>query len=236
MGWNLHEYPDTASLADTLAGELARSCADGLARDGRAVLVLAGGRTPWPVYARLAQATLDWGRVTVMPTDERCVPHGHDASNLRGLAEAFGAATGIRLAPLTVPEGDPDASEQYARTLLDGLRCRFDAVVLGMGTDGHTASLFPGARRLARGFDPALDACRIDPEPLPPEAPYPRISLSVRRLLRARTLHLLVTGAEKRTVLEAAMADPDPLRRPVAAILHAPGTQVQVHWCPGAAP
>lgn len=232
MAWDLHEYPDTGSLVETLADALARSCADGIARDGRAVLALAGGRTPWPVYKRLAQAPLDWSPVTVMPTDERCVPHGHEASNLAGLATAFAAARGIQLAPLTVPDGDPDASEQHARTQLAELRRRFDAVVLGMGTDGHTASLFPGAMRLARGFDPALDACRIDPEPLPPEAPYPRISLTVRRLLRTRALHLVVTGAEKRTVLEAALADPDPLRRPVASILHAPGTQVQVHWCP----
>lgn len=232
MAWNLHEYPDTGTLADALAGELARSCADGLARDGRAVLALAGGRTPWPVYQRLAQAPLDWNPVTVMPTDERCVPHAHQASNLGGLGEAFAAAAGIQLASLTVPDGDPDRSEQHARTMLADLRRRFDAVVLGMGTDGHTASLFPGAMRLARGFDPALDACRIDPEPLPPEAPYPRISLTVRRLLRTRALHLVVTGAGKRAVLEAAFDDPDPLRRPVAAILHAPGMQVQVHWCP----
>ena len=232
MGWTLHEYPDTGSLAAALAGELARSCADGLQRDGRAVLALAGGRTPWPVYERLAQADLDWSGVTVLPTDERCVPHGHEASNLRGLEAAFAAARGIRTEPLTVSDGGCDESEQHARELLAGLQRRFDAVVLGMGTDGHTASLFPGAVRLARGFDPALDACRIDPEPLPPEAPYPRITLGVRRLLRTRALHLVVTGAEKRVVLEAALADPDPLRRPVAAVLHAPGTQVQLHWCP----
>ena len=232
MGWTLHEYPDTGSLAEALSGELARSCADGFARDGRAVLALAGGRTPWPVYERLARAALDWSRVTVVPTDERCVPHGHEASNLRGLQAAFAAADGIRVEALTVPDGDCDASERHARDLLSGLRRRFDAVVLGMGTDGHTASLFPGAARLARGFDPALDACRIDPDPLPPDAPYPRISLCVRRLLRTRALHLVITGEEKRAVLEAALADPDPLRRPVAAILHAPGTQVRLHWCP----
>ena len=232
MGWTLHEYPDAARLADTLAAELARCCVDGLARDGRAVLALAGGRTPWPVYRRLAGAAMDWARVTVLPTDERCVPQGHDASNLRGLSEAFAAAPGIQLQSLTVADGDPDASERHARTMLAGLRRRFDAVVLGMGADGHTASLFPGAARLARGFDPALDACRIDPDPPPAGAPYPRISLGVRRLLRSRALHLVVVGVEKRAVLEAALADPDPLRRPVAAILHAPGTQVQLHWCP----
>src|SRR5690606_27654146 len=132
-----------------LAGELARSCADGLQRDGRVVLALAGGRTPWPVYERLAQADLDWSGVTVLPTDERCVPHGHEASNLRGLQAVFAAARGIRAEPLTVPDGGCDASEQHARDLLARLQRRFDAVVLGMGTDGHTASLFPGAVRLA---------------------------------------------------------------------------------------
>src|SRR5690606_22120292 len=111
-------------------------------------------------------------------------------------------------------------------------RQAFDAVVLGMGNDGHTASLFPGAVALAAGFDPALDACRIDPDPLPPEAPYPRISLTVARLLRARALHLVITGERKRAALEQAIAGNDPWRHPVMAVLAAPGAEVQIHWSP----
>ena len=131
-----------------------------------------------------------------------------------------------------------EASLAHARALLAANPQPFDAVLLGMGMgmgmggDGHFASLFPGAANLDEGFDPALDACRIDPVPLPPEAPYPRISLTLPRLLRTRTLLLAVTGAGKRAVLEEAMAGADPRCLPVAALLHAPGAQLHVHWSP----
>lgn len=131
-----------------------------------------------------------------------------------------------------------EASLAHARALLAANPQPFDAVLLGMGMgmgmggDGHFASLFAGAANLDEGFDPALDACRIDPVPLPPEAPYPRISLTLPRLLRTRTLLLAVTGAGKRAVLEEAMAGADPRRLPVAALLHAPGAQLHVHWSP----
>jgi 6-phosphogluconolactonase len=136
---------------------------------------------------------------------------------------------------LTTPEGDPDASAAYARALLAGYRdVPFDATVLGMGADAHTASLFPNARQLEQGLDRAstLEALRIDPDPLPPEAPFPRISLTAARLLRSRALHLVVTGSAKRAVLDQVYASAEPMRQPVAAILHAPGARVHVHWSP----
>lgn len=103
-----------------------------------------------------------------------------------------------------------------------------------MGEDAHTASLFPGVAALpaALAADAAEDAFAIVPDPLPPEAPFPRITLGLARLLRARSLHLLVTGARKREVLRAAQAAHDPLRMPIAAVLHAPDTTVHIHWSP----
>ena len=242
MGWILHAHSDGRRLAGAVSVALEEACRAGLAARGAALLALAGGRAPWPAYARLAACDLDWTRVAVLPTDERCVPHAHPASNSRGLAEAFAAAAargdaavdavGPALPGLTVPDGAPEASLAHARALLAANPQPFDAVLLGMGGDGHFASLFPGAANLDEGFDPALDACRIDPVPLPPEAPYPRISLTLPRLLRTRTLLLAVTGAGKRAVLEEAMAGADPRRLPVAALLHAPGAQLHVHWSP----
>jgi 6-phosphogluconolactonase len=101
-----------------------------------------------------------------------------------------------------------------------------------MGNDAHTASLFPGAVNIGAALDPANpdDACRIDPVPLPPEAPFPRITLTAARLLRARSLHLLITGEGKLAVLRQAQASADPLRHPIAAILHAPDAVVHIHW------
>jgi 6-phosphogluconolactonase len=235
MAWTEHTYPDAGALAEALAAELAHATREALAARGRALLSLAGGRTPLPAYRELALQPLAWSNVVVMPGDDRCVPHDHPASNVRELRAVFAAAPGVRIEALTTPEGDADASEAYARALLALHRdALLDVTVLGMGADAHTASLFPNARQLAAGLDPAsmLEALRVDPDPLPPEAPFPRISLTAARLLRSRALHLVVTGDAKRAVLEQVYASPDAMCRPVAAILHAPGTRVHVHWSP----
>jgi 6-phosphogluconolactonase len=232
MAWTEHRYPDAAALAEALAARLTDVVADALATRGHAMLALAGGRTPFPAYRMLAARPLDWSRVVLMPTDERCVPHDHPACNLREMREAFAQAEGVRFAALTVEDGDPDRSAAQAQAMLSQHAGDFDAVVLGMGGDAHTASLFPGAIHLADALDPANphDACRIDPVPLPPEAPFPRVTLTAARLLRAHGLHLALTGAGKQSVLREAQASRDALRHPVAAILHAPGADVHIHW------
>jgi 6-phosphogluconolactonase len=233
MGWTLRAYDDADALATGVADALAAACDAALAERGHAWLALAGGRTPFPSYRALAARPLRWADVTVVPTDERCVPHEHEASNLRGLREAFAAAAGVRIESLTTVDGEPGASEAHAQSLLARAPARFDAALLGMGNDAHTASLFPGARQLRAALDPrgAARACRVDPDPLPPEAPFPRISLTVAALLAARAVHLVITGDGKRAVLEQASAAGDPLRHPIAAILLAPDLDVQVHWC-----
>jgi 6-phosphogluconolactonase len=232
MAWIEHHHADADALAAALAARLDEDTRDALAVRGRATLALAGGRTPFPAYHALAARPLDWRQVAVMPTDERCVPHADPASNLRGMRDAFARAAGVQLQPLTAEDGDPGRSLAQAQAMLARHRDDFDAVVLGMGNDAHTASLFPGAVNLAVALDPANpdDACRIDPVPLPPEAPYPRITLTAARLLRARSLHLLITGAGKLAVLREAQASADPMRHPIAAILHAPDVVVHIHW------
>lgn len=232
MAWTEHLHVDAGALAAALAGRLEAIVRDAIDARGQAVLALAGGRTPFPAYRALAPRELDWRRVVLMPTDERCVPHGHPACNLREMRNAFAAAAGVRVLPLTVEDGDPDHSEAHARAMLLQYPDHFDAVVLGMGGDAHTASLFPGAANLAAALDPggAADACRLDPVPLPPEAPFPRITLTAARLLRTRNLLLALTGGGKHAVLRQAQASQDPLRHPVGAILHAPGADVHIHW------
>jgi 6-phosphogluconolactonase len=234
MAWVEHHHVDADALAAAVARQLADSCGDAIVARGHALLALAGGRTPLPVYRQLADAVLRWRDVTAMPTDERCVPHDHPACNVAGLRAAFAAADGIVIDSLTTTDGEPARSLAHARAMLAGHPMPFDAVVLGMGGDAHTASLFPGAEELAVAIDPAAaqDAYRIDPLPLPAEAPFPRITLSAARLLRARSLYLLATGAAKRDVLRQAQRSSDPLRHPIAAMLHAEGTVVYIHWSP----
>ena len=234
MAWVEHAYANGEALADALADALHDACREALAARGQATLALAGGRTPLPAYRRLAAMPLDWSRVRVMPTDERCVPHDHPACNVTELRQAFADARGVAIESLTVEDGDPLRSELHARTMLSRHADDFDAVVLGMGLDAHTASLFPGAAQLPMAMDPANleGACRIDPDPLPPEAPFSRITLTLPRLLRTRALHLALIGQAKRDVLRLAQSSSDFARHPIAAVLHAPGATVHVHWSP----
>ncbi|KGQ20541.1 6-phosphogluconolactonase [Lysobacter dokdonensis DS-58] len=233
MGWIEHDHADIEGLSRHLAQMLHAACRAAIDTRGRAVLALAGGRTPFPAYRALAAMRLDWSCVVVVPSDERCVPHDHPASNLTELRKAFSDARGITIESLTTDDGDPARSEAHARSRLATLPDTFDAIVLGMGQDAHTASLFPGAPQLraALDLDNALDATRIDPDPLPPEAPFPRITLTLSRLLRTRALHLAITGQAKRDVLQAARASGNILRHPVAAIGEGEAA-VHVHWSP----
>jgi len=231
MSWTEHGYPDATRLATAVAGLLRDAIAADIAARGQATLALAGGRTPWPVYRELAQAALPWSQVTLLPTDERCVAHDHPACNYTALRAAFDAAHAARLIPLTSPDGAADAA--FVCAALAALPQPFTTVVLGMGGDAHTASLFPGAAQLewALAAD-APDALRIDPVPLPAEAPFPRVSLSLARLKRARALHLLIQGEAKRAVLHQAQARHAPLQFPISALLHDPALELQIHWSP----
>jgi 6-phosphogluconolactonase len=198
----------------------------------------------------MAAVPRDWSKVTILPSDERWVAVEHADSNLRqmraafagpaALVDAHGKAApetgveGIRWLSLVPPalEGAVDAS--YANRVLEVVDDAFDAILLGMGVDGHFGSLFPGAPNLARALDPAnADAAvAIVPDPMPAAGAHPRISLTLARMLRSRRVLLAITGADKRAVLTRAQLAADPAQLPVAALLHAPGAQVDIHWSP----
>jgi 6-phosphogluconolactonase len=234
VSWTECLHRDADALAESIGGTLEAAIRAGLAERGRGVLVLAGGRTPLPVYRRLARAALDWSAVLLLPTDERWVDQDHPACNAREMRAAFAAAAGVTILPLVPDVAGPIADAAWAQTTLAAVADPFDAVLLGMGADGHFASLFPGAVELAAGLDPRGrdDALVVHPDPLPPEAPYARVSLSAARLLRTRRLLLATTGAAKRAVLDRAQARPDPFNLPVSALLHDTAAQVELHWSP----
>jgi len=233
MGWIERDHADAAALTKQVALELVQACRAAIDARGSAWLALAGGRTPLPIYARMA-AALGEGSVTAIPTDERCVPHADPASNLRALRAAFAGHPGVVVNGLTTEDGDADRSLAQARAMLALNAQAFDVVLLGMGGDGHFASLFPGAANLPQGLalDSGIDAIATVPDPLPREAPHARISLTLPRLLRAGEVHLVVTGEDKRRVLRRAQQDDGPEGDPVAALLHARDHHVRIHWSP----
>ncbi len=226
-----HVHADLDALANACADRIAGQVERALAERGEAVLVLAGGRTSVPTFRRLAAMPIDWRRVVAVPSDERWVGIEHRDSNLGALEAAF-AGTGlvtVALAP-TAPSGPVSAS--LANHALAQMPLAFDAVLLGMGADGHFASLFPGASVLAFALDPAspVDAVALVPEPMPASGPHPRVSLTLSRLLRSRAVLLAITGADKRATLECARHNP--ATYPVGALLDAPDARVEIHWSP----
>jgi 6-phosphogluconolactonase len=191
---------DLAAVAARIAAEVARP--------GAKRIAMAGGSTPGKVLELLAGQDLDWTGTTIVPTDDRRVTADHPASNFGALQKAF-AGTAAAIEPLV--EG------QRPR--------RFDLVWLGMGADGHVASLFPRMCALPRRR-PAVIA--TVPKPLPPEAPFPRLSLNRAALAATRETILVVTGAAKRRVIEAALAGSD--LHPVSDVLRGAKAPVTIFW------
>ena len=181
-----------------------------VAAPGTKQIALPGGATPGPVFARLSSQNLDWPSVTLWPTDERIVSPAHKASNIGALMKAF-AATGARLQPLAAGQPVP----------------QFDLVWLGMGADGHIASLFPS---LNPDPDAPAGVFRATPEPLPPEAPFERLTMSLAALANARQIILVVRGDAKRGLLVDAAAGANDL--PVARLLRSATCPVTAYWSP----
>ena len=219
----LETYPDREFLMLGLANVIAGQLADFLRREGRASLSVPGGTTPGPIFDTLSGVDLDWSNVAVFLNDERWVSEDSPRSNTRLLRERLlrGKAAAAQLIPLYA---DAPTPEEKLDDLAQGLRPHLpiSVLLLGMGADMHTASLFPGADRLAEALAP--DAPLL--LPMRAEAAgEPRITLTAPVLKGAMNIHILITGPEKREALERALTLP-PEQAPVRAILD----NATVHW------
>jgi 6-phosphogluconolactonase len=217
----IETYADGAALADAAAHAAAERLAEGLRTKPRASLVATGGRSPGPVYDRLQAAAFDWARIVVTLSDERCVDQAAPESNARLVRERLlvGAAAKAHLVALW-PAADPAALAALAP---------FDAVMLGMGEDGHVASLIPGDPGLARNLDPDNGALIAEVPAGLGAPPVPRITLTLKALLSSRAIFLLIAGGAKRSVIDRALAGAD---LPVRAILAQQDVPVRVFWSP----
>lgn len=225
----LHRYDSRQALSDALATGVAAVLAGGIATRGSASLAVSGGSTPELFLRTLAEAAIAWDSVAVTLVDERQVPETHARSNAGFLRRNLlrGPAAAARFVPLYVPGETP--AELGAR--IGGLSRPFDAVVLGMGADGHTASFFPGAANLAEALDPANPAAVIAIEA--PAAGEPRLSLTLPRLTDAHFLALHIEGRDKLRVFEDAGRAGPAAELPVRAVLAAPRERpLEVFWAP----
>jgi 6-phosphogluconolactonase len=192
-------------------------------------LVVPGGSSPEPVLARLAVAELPWDRVTVTLTDERWVSPETTDSNEGLIRKTLlnGRAAAARFVGLKTSHPSPEAALKVANEAIASIPRPFDIVVLGMGEDGHTASLFPGSRAgLDRQSEPLCVAIR------PVEAPHARLSLSASALLDSRAIFLLILGEPKWRVYRQASGPGPVVEYPVRAVLHQMEVPVHVFWAP----
>lgn len=222
---NLIEYPDIDMLMIDLANRLAGEMRQALTHEDRISLAVPGGTTPGPMFDDLCAADLDWSRVDVMLTDERWVPETSERSNTRLIRERLltDRASGARYVPLyngaeTPEDGLADIEAGLSRSL------PIDVLLLGMGADMHTASIFPGADRL---HDALHGKATLVPMRAP-GAPEPRVTLSARVLRDAMSTHILITGAEKRSAIEKAR-ELSPEEAPVSVVLR----NATIHWVEG---
>lgn len=229
------DFTNREDAALAAAAVLHGALAGAIREFGRARLMVSGGSTPRPAFERLSGADLDWRDVMVGLVDERFVPPGHSASN-----EAL-----VRSALLTGKAGRADFLPMWREDLSIEVAAReaattyaadgdFDAVLLGMGEDGHTASWFPGAARLSALIDPHAEAWAdwIDATGCPVAGEVPeRLSLTLPAIASARQAVLLIFGEAKRAVFEEALAA-DPLDRPVRAAVDGLGARLTVIWAP----
>ncbi len=174
----------------------------------RSFIAVPGGRTPAPVLAALVKRPLPWGGVEITLTDDRIVPADHPASNFGLLSRSLEGCR-AKLTPLA-ERAEPG---------------RFDLVWIGMGNDGHIASVFPNAMQ---ALSTGTKVQRTTPDPLPPEAPFERLTLTLPALANAGEIILVARGAEKRRVLDAAIAGTSDL--PVARLLSMAQGPVTIFW------
>jgi 6-phosphogluconolactonase len=226
------EYDSVAEMADAVSGDVGFIVESAVDARNASLIALPGGETPQPIFQALAAKKLPWKQVTIIPTDERLVPMDDERSNVRGIAKTF-LPNGARVIPIAADIADYRLAGNSADARLQDLPWPPDLVWLGMGEDGHTASLFAGPD-LQNALDApkARRAVGVMPDPMPSDAPVPRVTLTRAAILSARTMLITITGDRKRELLEAAIEDGQSSKLPIGRLLAEAEQPIDIHWAP----
>jgi 6-phosphogluconolactonase len=232
MSARLHEFKDGAALADGLADRVAAALSHAVATRGSASIAVSGGSTPKAFFKALSSRNIDWPNVTVTLVDERFVPADNPRSNHLLVAENLlqGKAKAANFLPLYRDAGSAEEAARLVTADAATLGNPFDVAILGMGTDGHTASFFPGGSKLAEAIAPDTPRGVITMEA--EGAGEPRLTFTFASLQDARLLVLHIEGQGKKDVLAAAERDGPEADMPIRAVLRRPATPVDIYWAP----
>jgi 6-phosphogluconolactonase len=236
MTIELQEFDERPAMVTALADRISAILKDAIRIRGAASLIVSGGTTPRSLFEVLSSCELPWQKVTVSLADERWIDPALPDSNeyLVRTSLLVDKAAAAQFVPLKARRGSPRQSESACEKTLKKIPSPFDAVLLGMGDDGHTASLFPQAAELAAAMDmhSGRQCMAVTPPVLPAHAPYPRMSMTLPRLLDSRRIVLMITGQSKLEVYRRALRERDTSALPVGAILKQEYTPVSVYWAP----
>ncbi|RDV26155.1 6-phosphogluconolactonase [Alteromonas aestuariivivens] len=230
MALTTQSFESPQALTEAFAAQLVSILSDGIAKRGRASLVVSGGRTPLALFQTLSNADLEWDKVDVTLADERWVDEADDASNTRLVRENLiqNKASVANFVTLKTDHSDAKDGIGEAESRVANLAQPFDALILGMGEDGHTASLFPCSEQVEAGLD--MDSGRVCIAVQPTTAPHQRISLTLPALLNSRNIFLHLTGESKKDVLTDALSGATEVQKPITAVVNR--APVTLMWAP----
>ena len=230
-------FESRQEMVAALHAECVQALSSAVEERGEATFMVSGGSTPEPLYKSLSDADIDWGAIYVALVDERWVDFDHEKSNeaftVKSLIQnkaAIANVVGMKNTAETPQEGLSDCEAAYQQ-----LAQPFDITILGMGSDGHTASLFPHADGLDAALNPEsneLCAAITAKQSEVTGAFVERMTLSLAGLLKSKSLVLLITGDEKLAVLRKAQAGTDAKEMPIRAVLQQQKVPVIVYWAP----
>ncbi len=224
-----NEYTDATALTTDFAKKIITILDTAIAEKGQASLIVSGGNTPKPLFAELAQADIDWSKVIISLADDRWVEVTDDASNDKLVREHLLVKHAAAATFISLKQDMADANDAVVicEQALAAVTLPFDVLILGMGEDGHTASLFPCSAQLQAGLDMHSGHTYIAVSPT--TAPHQRMSLTLPALLNANNIFLHLTGASKKAVIAQALLT-SPVQMPIKAIIdHA---DVNLMWAP----
>lgn len=230
MALTIESFDSADALTRTFADKLADILETSIQTRGRASLVVSGGRTPLKLFETLSHKSLDWGSVDITLADERWVDETDDASNTQLVKNNLlvNKAADARFIELKSDHDDAAEGVSAAEAGVASMAQPFDALILGMGEDGHTASLFPCSNQIQDGLD--MSSGRTCIAVTPTTAPHQRISLTLPAILNSRNIFLHLTGEKKKQVLTDALDGAAEAQKPVTAVVNR--APVTLMWAP----